>query len=138
MFQLAPELTRDCVTVCDLDLCRVLLMNDSQYPWVILVPMLPQVTEIHNLSSEERSLFWEESDCVSRAMSALFNPYKMNVAVLGNMVPQLHLHHIARYTDDAAWPKPVWGVNPAIPYSPSESEEIVQKLRDQINKESEG
>ncbi|WP_372749424.1 HIT domain-containing protein [Litorivivens sp.] len=129
MFQLDERLAADTVVLGDLELCRVLLMNDAHYPWVILVPRRDNLREIYEMSDADQQQLQMESSCVAERMSALFNAEKMNIAALGNMVPQLHLHHIARFTDDAAWPKPVWGVVPAKPYSTDEMKERVAALQ---------
>ncbi|MDN3379934.1 MULTISPECIES: HIT domain-containing protein [unclassified Pseudoalteromonas] len=122
-FVLAPELTRDCIEVTDWPLCKVLLMNDSQYPWFILVPRKMGLKENIDLSEADQLLLMQESAKLSRLLQDVFSPDKLNVAALGNMVPQLHIHHIARYKTDAAWPAPVWGKNSAKPYS---SEQLAQ------------
>ncbi|CCQ09823.1 Diadenosine tetraphosphate (Ap4A) hydrolase and other HIT family hydrolases [Pseudoalteromonas luteoviolacea B = ATCC 29581] len=119
-FQLAPELARDGIVLAQWPLCNVLLLNDSQYPWFVLVPRVPNVKEIIDLNDEQQLLFWQESAQLSRFIKEVFTPDKLNVAALGNMVPQLHVHHIARFKHDAAWPKPVWGVNPMVPYRDEE------------------
>ncbi|WP_372759440.1 HIT domain-containing protein [Litorivivens sp.] len=129
MFQLDERLAADTVVLGDLELCRVLLMNDAHYPWVILVPRRDNLREIYEMSDADQQQLQMESSRVAERMSALFNAEKMNIAALGNMVPQLHLHHIARFTDDAAWPKPVWGVVPAKPYSTDEMKERVAALQ---------
>ncbi|MEC8140272.1 MAG: HIT domain-containing protein, partial [Pseudomonadota bacterium] len=116
-FSLAPELQRDCIELADWPLCKVLLMNDSQYPWFILVPRVAGVKEIIDLSEELQITLLQESGKLSKLLQQVFNPDKLNVAALGNMVPQLHVHHIARFTTDAAWPTPIWGKLPAVPYS---------------------
>ncbi|NMM39977.1 HIT domain-containing protein [Pseudoalteromonas arctica] len=116
-FSLAPELARDCIELADWPLCKVLLMNDSQYPWFILVPRKANLKEIIDLSESEQVLLMQESAKLSRLLKKVLNPDKLNVAALGNMVPQLHIHHIARYKTDVAWPAPVWGKYPAVPYS---------------------
>ncbi|HEA15020.1 MAG: HIT domain-containing protein [Pseudoalteromonas prydzensis] len=116
-FSLAPELARDCIEVADWPLCKVLLMNDSQYPWFILVPRKAGLKEIIDLDDAEQLLLMKESAKLSLLLKEVFNPDKLNVAALGNMVPQLHIHHIARFKTDVAWPAPVWGKYPAVPYS---------------------
>ena len=102
--------------IINLELCSVRLINDSNYPWVLLVPRREGATEAHKLSSADQQLLTQESELLCKAMDALFKPERMNVAALGNMVPQLHIHHVARHTTDAAWPGPIWGVVKAIPY----------------------
>ncbi|CAM4154575.1 HIT domain-containing protein [Pseudoalteromonas ostreae] len=116
-FSLAPELARDCIELADWPLCKVLLMNDSQYPWFILVPRKANLKESIDLSEPEQILLMQESAKLSRLLKEVFNPDKLNVAALGNMVPQLHIHHIVRYKSDVAWPAPVWGQYPVVPYS---------------------
>ena len=116
-FSLAPELQRDCIELADWPLCKVLLMNDSQYPWFILVPRVAGVKEIIDLSEELQITLLQESGKLSKLLQQVFKPDKLNVAALGNMVPQLHVHHIARFTTDAAWPAPIWGKLPAVPYT---------------------
>ncbi|MFT5692909.1 MAG: diadenosine tetraphosphate (Ap4A) HIT family hydrolase [Oceanicoccus sp.] len=121
MFNLHPQLSEDCFLVGDLPLCRVLLANDKNYPWLILVPRREGVREIFQLQASDQVLLMSESSSVARILNAHFNADKMNVAALGNMVPQLHLHHIVRYKIDVSWPKPVWGVEQAKIYSSEET-----------------
>ncbi|MDP2634400.1 MULTISPECIES: HIT domain-containing protein [unclassified Pseudoalteromonas] len=128
-FALAPELARDCIDVADWPLCKVLLMNDSQYPWFILVPRKAGLKESIDLSETEQIVLMQESAKLSRLLQDVFSPDKLNVAALGNMVPQLHIHHIARYKSDVAWPAPVWGKYPAKPYS----DEQIAKLKAVFN-----
>lgn len=128
-FVLHPQLAQDTHVVTDLPLCRVLLMNESRYPWLILVPRRASVREIIELSADERTQLWAESDQVSRVLMALFQPDKLNLGALGNLVPQLHLHHIARYQSDAAWPAPVWGKFPPQAYGEAQAVVRVQSLR---------
>ena len=95
----------------------MLLLNDSQYPWFVLVPRKPNLKEIIDLSDADQIVYLKESAKLSKLIMQVFSPDKLNVAALGNMVPQLHIHHIARFTTDAAWPAPVWGKFPAKPYT---------------------
>ncbi|MDF2180028.1 HIT family protein [Aliiglaciecola sp. CAU 1673] len=129
MFQLHPQLQKDCFEVIDLPLCKVLLMNDSQYPWTILVPKVEGIREIIELSNEQQSQLWLESAQLSHALMSLFSPHKLNMAALGNMVPQLHIHHIARYENDPAWPAPVWGKHPAQAYGSEEAKARIEALQ---------
>jgi len=130
MFELHPRLNEDCITVGSFPLCRLLLMNDSNYPWFILVPQRTGVREIFELSEDDqRQLLWESSS-LSRLIADHFNADKINVAALGNMVSQLHIHHIVRYSSDAAWPAPVWGHAPAEPYSKQALDVMVTTLRE--------
>lgn len=117
MFTLHNQLAKDCVPLGDLPLCRVLLMNDAQYPWLILVPRRFDVAELFQLSRIDQQQLLDETSVVAAALAGHFRADKMNVAALGNVVPQLHLHIIVRYSGDPAWPRPVWGVLPAQSYS---------------------
>lgn len=128
MFELDERLNKDTWFIGDMALCQALLMNDSQFPWVILVPRRENCRELIDLQGEDRELLWRESDAVSLALRNLFSPHKLNVAALGNVVPQLHLHHIARFTDDRAWPQPVWGRQPAIAYVEDEAVSRIEAL----------
>ena len=116
MFELHPRLQADTQILGDLPLCRVLLAKDSQYPWLILVPRVAGLREIHHLLPEQQQQLMQESCAVATLMEETLGPDKINVAALGNLVPQLHLHHVARFSTDAAWPGPIWGAHPAIPY----------------------
>ena len=124
MFTLHERLVADSTQIGELPLCTLLLINDANYPWLVLVPRRPEIREIYQLETTDRVQLLEESCVLSEVMDAVFTPLKMNVAALGNMVPQLHLHHIARFSDDPAWPNPVWGAVPAKAYD----DEIQQKL----------
>lgn len=116
MFTLHPQLKKDGIAVGDLSLCRVLLINDRQYPWFVLVPMCDGISEIIDLTGAQQQLLWQESARFSQLLKSVYRPDKLNVAALGNMVPQLHIHHVVRFTDDVAWPAPIWGRFPLIPY----------------------
>lgn len=117
MFELHAQLARDCAVVGDLSLCRVLLMNDRRFPWLLLVPRRPEVSEIFQLTALDQRQMWEEVGAVSAALAADSRADKMNVASLGNVVQQLHIHVVARYQGDAAWPGPVWGSGSAEPFA---------------------
>ena len=117
MFVLHERLVADTVLLGDLPLSRVLLMNDSQYPWCILVPRQPEIKESYQLSEADQHQLCLESALLGKMLMDVFTGHKLNVAALGNMVPQLHIHNIVRYPEDIAWPKPVWGLFPAVPYS---------------------
>lgn len=121
MFNLHPQLLEDCFLIGDLALCRVLLLNDKNYPWLILVPRREGVREIFQLQTRDQISLINESSAVARILDTHFSADKINVAALGNMVSQLHLHHVVRYKIDVSWPKPVWGVKPAKFYSLEES-----------------
>lgn len=115
-FELHSRLAADCSVVGDFELCRVLLLNDSRFPWIVLVPRIEDLTETFHLDEAEQIQLMRESNAVLERMSLHYLADKMNVAALGNMVPQLHIHHIARFRSDAAWPGPVWGCGTAAPY----------------------
>lgn len=119
-FALHPRLAADTIALGDFPLCRLLLMNDAQYPWFVLVPRRAGVREIYELSEDEQQCLLRESAALSRAAMTAFSGEKLNVAALGNLVPQLHVHHVVRYARDAAWPRPVWGLHPARPYGDPE------------------
>lgn len=131
-FELHPRLAADGHVLGDLPLCRVLLMNDSQYPWLILVPRRAGAREIYQLSEADQQQLWRESALLSRALMEQFKGDKLNLAALGNMVPQLHLHHIVRYQNDPAWPAPVWGRLPARPYAPASLRARVKALKPRL------
>lgn len=116
MFSLHPQLAKDTFYVGDFPLSTCRLMNDMQFPWLILVPRVQGISELYELSPSDQEQFLRESSWLSSQLSRVFRADKMNVAALGNVVPQLHFHHIVRYHNDSMWPKPVWGV-PAVPYS---------------------
>jgi len=128
-FQLHPQLEKDCLSVGRFALSQVLLMNDSQFPWFILVPERESISGIYQLSVVDRGLLQKESCFLSEALAKLYRADKMNIAAIGNIVPQLHLHHIVRYQNDAAWPAPVWGKFAAVPYSNLEADKVIGKVR---------
>lgn len=127
-FMLHSQLARDTIPIGSLVLSRLLLMNDSRFPWVILVPKRPKMKELIDLSLEDQALLLAEINTICRTMQTGFTPDKLNVAALGNMVPQLHVHIIARFKTDEAWPKPVWGVGLMKPYSDTEIENVKKKF----------
>jgi diadenosine tetraphosphate (Ap4A) HIT family hydrolase len=127
-FALHPTLARDTVEVARLPLCRVLLMKDRRFPWLILVPERDSVREIHELSAADRAVLIEEIAEASEVLKRLFQPDKLNVGALGNLVPQLHVHVVARTTTDPAWPGPVWGSGTPVAYQESELEAVRGRL----------
>jgi len=127
--ELHPQLRHDCIVLGGFSLCQLLLMNDANYPWFILVPDRAGVQELFELSEPDQMQLVRESSYLSRKLAALFAADKMNVAVLGNVVPQLHVHHIVRYRTDRAWPAPVWGKYAAEPYAENALAQIKEKLR---------
>jgi diadenosine tetraphosphate (Ap4A) HIT family hydrolase len=116
MADIHPVLRADCICLGRFPLCHLLLMNDASYPWFILVPDRDDVSEIYQLDPEDQQKLMRESVQLSRALASVLRPDKLNIAALGNVVPQLHVHHVVRYRHDAAWPAPVWGRAPARPY----------------------
>ncbi|MBL8570542.1 MAG: HIT domain-containing protein [Phreatobacter sp.] len=125
---LDPRLAADSVPVADLALCQVRLMNDATYPWVLLVPRREGAVEIVDLAPEDRATLMDEIALVSGVLRAMTRCDKLNVAALGNMVPQLHVHVIARFAGDPAWPGPVWGKAPAQPYAAASRDGLVSAL----------
>ncbi|MEQ3638623.1 MAG: HIT domain-containing protein [Alteromonas sp.] len=133
MFELDSRLHNDTFFVCDLTLCRVLLMNDKQFPWLILVPMRNNIAEIIDLPEQEQQTLLAESAKVSTVLQQVFSPYKLNVGALGNVVRQLHVHHVARFENDVAWPKPVWGSQAPVAYDDAEASAILSTLKQALS-----
>ena len=128
-FELDPQLARDTHELGGLGSSRALLMNDRRFPWLILVPQRPGLVELIDLDPVGRAALIEEIARASEALRGEFAPHKLNVAALGNMVRQLHVHVIARFRSDVAWPKPVWGVGSAEPYGADELKATTERLR---------
>jgi len=127
-FVLHPQLATDSHPLQSWPLCEVRLMDDANYPWLVLVPRVPDARELIDLGPEQRRQLTDEIDRAARALHDVFRPFKLNVAALGNLVPQLHVHVIARFEDDPAWPAPVWGRASARPYTPDELVERIRQL----------
>jgi len=132
-FQLHPRLAEDCFEVGRLTLSRLLMMNDSQFPWFILVPERAEIREIHELDVGDRMQLMHESCCLAEALSALYQPDKLNIAAIGNLVPQLHLHHVVRYRQDKAWPAPIWGKFATLPYDETQAQLQIERVKRQLN-----
>ena len=128
-FSLHPQLAADTAAVTDLALCHVLFMDEPAWPWIVLVPRRANIREFIDLPAPERAVLMEEIAQASAVMQRLFRPAKLNVAALGNMVPQLHVHVIARFTDDPAWPRPVWGVQPRQYYAADAKADRLAELK---------
>jgi diadenosine tetraphosphate (Ap4A) HIT family hydrolase len=126
---LHPQLERDCVGLGDLALSRVLVNNDANYPWLILVPRRPDLVEIIDLDDAAQAQLMGEIARVARALREVTACHKLNIAALGNAVPQLHVHVIARFRHDPAWPNPVWNVVPRRAYAPAELDQFIAPLR---------
>lgn len=128
MFSLDARLAQDAHVIGDFPLCRLLLSNDANYPWFILVPRRPDITEVFHLNDADRQVLWNETDTLAKLLHQGYGADKINIATLGNVVSQLHMHVIVRYRTDAAWPAPVWGKLPAVPYT----EEQLAAVRDTL------
>lgn len=128
-FQLHPRLAADSLHLGDLSLCQLRLMNDSRFFWLLLIPRLPDAVEITDLSKQDYLQLWQEVRQLSEIIKPLLQADKLNVATLGNMVPQLHLHLIARFKTDAAWPNPIWGAGTATAYQTEPLEQRIQQLK---------
>ena len=134
MLKLHPQLLKDCKVIGRFELCHVLLMLDANYPWCVLVPDRENITEIFELTESEQMQLTRESVCLSKSLSRLFSADKMNVAAIGNLVPQLHVHHVVRFQNDIAWPKPVWGTYPKKGYSDVALADIEEKIVSMLQK----
>ncbi len=130
MFELHMQLARDCVAIGDLPLCRVLMMNDSRFPWLVLVPRREEIVEVFQLTALDQRLLWEEVGAVVATLAADARADKMNIGALGNVVPQLHVHVVARFQGDAAWPGPVWGSGSAQSFDEEALEQRRRALTD--------
>ncbi len=128
IFALDPRLAADTFAVGDLPLSRVLLMKDSRFPWLILVPRRANLSELHDLSPQERATLVDEAALVGEKLKNLTGANKVNIGALGNIVAQLHVHVVARFEGDAAWPGPVWGAGKAEPYAPEAAKERVRAV----------
>jgi diadenosine tetraphosphate (Ap4A) HIT family hydrolase len=131
-FFLHPQLEKDSELVTDLAFCSVRLINDANYPWLILVPRVANISDVIDLNTAQQQALWQESSLVSWALKHLFTPDKLNIAALGNMVPQLHLHHIVRYQHDVSWPKPIWGQVASKAYSEEQLTKHVNIIKTEI------
>ena len=132
IFSLNEKLANDTMKVGEMALSTLLLMNDAQYPWFVLVPRVVGITELYQLSPTQQQQFLQESNQLSTWLMAHFKGDKLNVAALGNVCPQLHIHHIVRYKDDLAWPRPIWGVAPHQPYDKNKAELILLAAREAL------
>ncbi len=127
-FQLHPQLATDCFVMADFPLSQLLLCNDSAYPWFILVPKVEGVQDIYQLDWQQQQQLLNESSLLSEVIMQEFKGDKINVAALGNVVPQLHLHHIVRYKNDPCWPKPIWGQQALTPYTDEALADIKNRI----------
>ena len=131
-WSLHAQLTQDTIDIGDLPLCRVLVIKDANYPWLLLVPRRDKAVEIIDLAEVEQAQLMTEISRVARALKDITKCDKLNIAALGNVVPQLHVHIIARRTADAAWPRPVWGVVPPLSHDAEEVQTFISALRRKI------
>ncbi len=127
-FQLHPQLQQDSIEMGRFSLSRLLLINDSLYPWFVLVPERNEISEIYQLSEQDQLQLQQESSLLAQSLAKMYQADKMNIATIGNLVPQLHIHHIVRYKKDIAWPAPVWGKVVAVPYSSEQQQEIKNQI----------
>lgn len=131
-WSLHPQLAADTSNIGDLPLVRVLLMNDANYPWLVLVPRRAGMVETIDLDEAEQEILMREIGLLARVLKDVTACEKLNIAAIGNIVPQLHVHIVARRRGDAAWPRPVWGAAPARPYPPSERDELIAAIRREV------
>ena len=129
MFTLNPKLEADTFFICDLKISRLLLMNDSNYPWLILVPRQDGLVELTDLSFEEQTEILREINLLGKILKENFAVEKLNIGALGNVVKQLHIHVIGRFQNDAAFPKPVWGAVAAKPYTENTAQDLIKKIK---------
>lgn len=131
-FKLHPQLEKDTIELGSFSLCLLHLMNDARYPWFVLVPQRDEITEIYQLEEQDQQQLLRESSLLGAALVQGFEADKLNIAALGNAVPQLHVHHIVRYRNDPVWPAPVWGRLPATPYTDDALIMVVETLKLQL------
>ncbi|CAM2807851.1 HIT domain-containing protein [Vibrio ordalii] len=132
-FELHPQLAKDTSVIGEFPLCLALLHKDNSVPWVILVPKRANLKELHHLSMQDQQQFLYESQAVSQALEATFCPDKLNLGALGNMVPQLHIHHVARFKNDVAWPGPIWGNTQGVMRAEQEQQEILTRIKNVLS-----
>jgi diadenosine tetraphosphate (Ap4A) HIT family hydrolase len=128
-FELHPRLEADTLLVADWALSRLLLMNDARFPWLVLVPRRADAIELQDLAHGERMVLIEEIARASRGLKTVIGAVKINIGALGNLVPQLHVHVVARTPTDPAWPGPVWGLGMPVPYASTASAALLEQLR---------
>jgi len=128
MFVLDPRIENDSTLIFNLPLCQVRLQNDSRYPWLVLIPKVDDVTEVHQLSSEKQQQLMSESSLVAKCLAEVTQCKKVNVANLGNVVAQLHWHVVGRFETDETWPGPIWGVGSAVPYEDQKRADFIDSF----------
>lgn len=129
MFVLDSRIEADSIFICDLELCQLRIQNDQRYPWLVLVPKLPSLTEVHELTVAQQQQLLADSSLAAKALKAVTSCKKINVANLGNVVSQLHWHVVARFAHDQTWPGPIWGVGIAEPYQEQQLAELVNAIK---------
>lgn len=132
-FQLHPRLQQDCLLVGHFALSKILMMNDSQYPWFVLVPQRSDIMEVYQLAEADRQQLISESCLLAEKLVQIYQPDKLNIAAIGNLVPQLHVHHVVRYLTDKAWPAPIWGKFDPVPYQKQDAQREIARLREILN-----
>jgi len=128
-FQIDTRLQADCLLVCELKLCQLLLMDDARWPWLILVPRIADAVEIHLLDTNDQEKLHNETSMMADILSRLTGCEKINSGALGNIVRQLHVHVIARNSGDDNWPKPVWGYGERMPYAPEAAKNLIEEIQ---------
>jgi diadenosine tetraphosphate (Ap4A) HIT family hydrolase len=131
-FTLHPRLQEDTLVIGQLPLCQLLMMNDSQYPWFILVPAQANLTEIYQLSPADQNQLITESSLLAKTLQQLYQADKLNIAAIGNLVSQLHIHHVVRYQTDISWPAPIWGKFPALAYTTEQAEQEIFRIKEAL------
>ena len=131
-FKLDTRLEADTYQLTDLSLCRILLMNDSRYPWLILVPRRQGLREFHDLSREDQSRLMWEITRTTKILEVCHQPDKLNIGALGNIVDQLHIHVLGRFDGDPAWPGPVWGIGEPVAYFEKQADALIREFRAQL------
>ena len=134
-WSLHSQLKKDTIDIGDLSLCKVLVIKDAHYPWLLLVPRREGAVEVIDLDEVAQAQLMTEVSRVARALKEITKCDKLNIAALGNQVPQLHVHVIARRHGDAAWPKPVWGVKPPLAYEKGQQHALLESLRQSLKSE---
>jgi diadenosine tetraphosphate (Ap4A) HIT family hydrolase len=133
MFELDPRLDNDTTPITELPLSRVVLMNDARFPWLILIPRIVGLVEMHDMPPAEIMQLTKETTTASRILQNLRGADKMNIGALGNVVAQLHVHVIARFQSDAAWPAPVWGVGVVEPYDETTRDDLIARVKAELD-----
>jgi len=131
-FELHPRLRQDCFSVGRFALSQILMMNDSQYPWFILVPQRNDISEIYQLDENDRRQLMTESCLLAKQLMEIYQADKLNIAAIGNLVPQLHVHHVARYKADKAWPGPIWGKFSPLPFDEQKAQAQIARLQERL------